>query len=142
MKWSIPADTDVFKTSSERLKKVTTSYNQTRHRHVWKKTLDLRRFEDVWFTSSWKRQIDNVLKTSDLWRLEVVCKTTFVKLRRSDVSTTSKKKMIFSYFVLSEIFRKFEVFEFRLVFRYGILYKSMDWFIYDRNLRHEKVNHT
>ena len=72
---------------------------------------------------------------------EVVCKKTFVKQRRNDVSKTSKKK-IFSYFVLSEIFRKFEVLEFRLVFRYGILYKSMDWFIYDRNLRHEKVNHT
>ena len=43
-----PADTDVFKTSSGRLKKVTTSYNQTRRRHdVWKKTSDLRRLEDV-----------------------------------------------------------------------------------------------
>ena len=41
LKWEnrIPADTDVFKTSSGRLKKVTTSYDQTRRRHdVWKKT--------------------------------------------------------------------------------------------------------
>ena len=36
-----PADTDVFKTSSRRLKKVTTSYGQTRRRHnVWQKTSD------------------------------------------------------------------------------------------------------
>ena len=43
-----PAGTDVFKTSSRRLKKVTTSYDQTRRRHdVWKKTSDLRRLEDV-----------------------------------------------------------------------------------------------
>ena len=32
--------------------------------------------------------------------------------------------MIFSYFVLSEIFRKFQVFLFRLVFRYEILFKD------------------
>ena len=44
----IPADTDVFKTSSGRLKKVTTSYDQTRRRHnVWKKTSNLRRLKDV-----------------------------------------------------------------------------------------------
>ena len=50
---SNPADTDVFKTSPERLKKVTTSYNQTRHRHnVWQKTLDLRPLEDVGSTLS------------------------------------------------------------------------------------------
>ena len=40
------------------------------------------------------------------------------------------------------MFRKFKLFQFRLVFRYGILYKSMDWFIYDRSLRHERGNHT
>ena len=44
----IPGDTDVFKTSSGRLKKVTTSYDQTRRHHdVWKMTSDLRRLEDV-----------------------------------------------------------------------------------------------
>ena len=43
-----PADTDVFKTSSRRLKKVATSCDQTRRRHdVWKKTSHLRRLEDV-----------------------------------------------------------------------------------------------
>ena len=37
-----PADTDVFKTSSGRLKKLATSSDQTRRRQdVWKKTLDL-----------------------------------------------------------------------------------------------------
>ena len=55
--WLFPADTDVFKTSSGRLKKVTTSYDQTRRRHdVWKMTSDLRRL-DVWFTLSWRRPI-------------------------------------------------------------------------------------
>ena len=43
-----PADKDVFKTSSGRLKKVTTSYDQTRRGHdIWKMTSDLRRLEDV-----------------------------------------------------------------------------------------------
>ena len=41
-------DTDVFKTPSGRLKKVTTSCDKTRRRHdVWKKTSDLRPLEDV-----------------------------------------------------------------------------------------------
>ena len=45
---SYPADTDVFKTSSGRLEKVTTSHNQSRRRHdVWKMTSDLRRLEEV-----------------------------------------------------------------------------------------------
>ena len=49
----IPSDTEVFNTSSERLKKVTTSWDQTRrHRDVWKKTSDLQRLKDVRFTSS------------------------------------------------------------------------------------------
>ena len=52
-KTTIPVDTDVFKTSSGRLKKVTTSYDQTRRRQdVWKKRSDLRRLEDVIFTTS------------------------------------------------------------------------------------------
>ena len=62
----IPADTDVFETSSGRFKKVTTSYDQTRRcHHVWKKTSDLRRLEDVClrrledvqFTMSWRCSI-------------------------------------------------------------------------------------
>ena len=67
------ADTDVFKTSSGRLEKVTTSYDQTRRRHnVLQKTSDLRRLEDVRFTSSWRHPIYDVLMTSDLRRLEDV----------------------------------------------------------------------
>ena len=67
----ISAHTDVFKMSSGRIKKVTTSYDQTRRCHdIWKKTLDLRRFEDVWFMSSWRRPIYEVLKTSDLRHLQ------------------------------------------------------------------------
>ena len=139
-----PADTSVFKTCSGRLKKVTTSHDQTRRRrdvrfttswrrllYVVLKTSNLRRLENVWFTTSWGRLIYDVLKTSDLqpvedvwfttsWgrpiyidlntsdlrRLQDVCKTTSVWQRRNDVYTTSKE-MIFLYFVLSEIFRKF-----------------------------------
>ena len=44
----VSADTGVLTTSSGRLKKVTTSYDQTTRRHdIWKKTSDLRRLEDV-----------------------------------------------------------------------------------------------
>ena len=44
----LPADTDVFKTFSRRLKKVTTSYNETRcHHNTWKKTSGLRHLEDL-----------------------------------------------------------------------------------------------
>ena len=54
----IPADTDVFKASSGRLKKFTASYDQTRRGHdVWKKRSDLRRLEDVQFLTFWKRLI-------------------------------------------------------------------------------------
>ena len=63
-------DTDVFRTSPGRLKKVTTSYDQTRRlKDVWK-SFDLRHLEDVLFTSSWRHPIYNVLKTSVLRRLE------------------------------------------------------------------------
>ena len=66
-----PANTDVFKTSSGRLKKI------TRRRHnIWEKTSDLRRFEDVWFTFSWRRPIYDVSMTSDLQRLQDVWFTT------------------------------------------------------------------
>ena len=48
-----PADTDVFKTSSRRIKKVMTSYDQTRRRQdVWKKTSYLHCLEDVQFMTS------------------------------------------------------------------------------------------
>ena len=72
--WNIilsnPADTDLFKTPSGRLKKVPMSYDQTRRRHdFWKKTSDLWRLEDVWLTLSWRLLIWDVLKTSDLQRL-------------------------------------------------------------------------
>ena len=57
---------------------------------------------------------------SDLARLGDVFRTISVLQGRSDVYTMSKE-MIFSYLVFSEIFRKFEVILFRLVFRYAIL---------------------
>ena len=63
---TFPADTDVLKTSSGRVKKVTTSHDQTRRRHdVWKKTSDLRRLEDVLKTSDLRH-----FETSNLGRLK------------------------------------------------------------------------
>ena len=78
------------------------------------KTSNLNRLEDVWFTTSWGCLIYDVLRTPDLSRLEDVQfttswrrpqKATSAWQRRNDVYATSKE-MIFSYFVLSEIFRK------------------------------------
>ena len=106
---SYPADTDVFKTSSGRLKKVTTSYDQTRRpQDVWQKTSYLRRLEDVGFTSSWRCQIYDVLKTSDLQCLEDVYFMTswrrriYVFLKTSDLRcledvwfTTSWRRLIY-----------------------------------------------
>ena len=106
-----PADTDVFKTSSGRLKKVTTSHDQSRRRQdVWKKMSDLRRLEyvlfklsrrcsylwrheDVLFTTSWGRLIYDVLKTSDLRCLEDV------------LFTTSWRCLIYDVFKKSDLFR-------------------------------------
>ena len=91
---ALPGNTDVFKTSSERLKKVATSYDQTRRRHdFWKKTSDLRHLEDVWFTMSSRRLVYDVLKTSDLSRLE-------------DVEfETSWKRLIYDVFRMSDLRR-------------------------------------
>ena len=70
---STPADTDVFKTCSGRLKKVTASYDQTRCcQDVLKKTPNLQRLQDVWFMTYWRRLIYDVLKKSNLHRLEDV----------------------------------------------------------------------
>ena len=80
-----PADTNVW-----RLRKITTSYDQTRRSHdIWKKTSDLRRLKDVWFTSSWRRPIYDVLKTSDLLCLEDVQFTTSWRRLIYDVFRTS-----------------------------------------------------
>ena len=71
-------DTDVFKTSPGRLKKVTTSYDKPDvftmsgrrpQIYVVLKMSDLRRHEDIWFTTSWRCPIYDVLETSDLLRL-------------------------------------------------------------------------
>ena len=114
-----PADTDVFKTSSGRLKKVTTSYNQTRRRQdVWKKTSDLCRLEDVLFKLSWRRLIYVVLKTSELRRLEDVLFTTswgrliYDVLKTSDLFrlgdvqfTTSLRRLIYDVLRTSDLWR-------------------------------------
>ena len=76
-----PADTDVFKTSSGRLKKTTTSYDQIRHHHESGKrrpiydvlkTSDLRRLQGVQFRTSWRRLIYDVFRTSGLRCLQDV----------------------------------------------------------------------
>ena len=117
-----PVDTDVSKTSSGRLKKVTTSYKQTRPRHgVWKKMSDLRRLEDVWFTSSWRCPVYNVLKTSDLRRLE-------------DVQfATSWKRLIYNVFRRFDL-RRLEDVQFMLSWRrpiYDVLKTSDLWRLED-----------
>ena len=74
------------------------------------RTSDLRCLEDVRFTLSWRRPIHDVLKTSDLWLLVDVWFTTTWRRLWSNVVVVSmqlRKKCFFSYFVLSEIFRKF-----------------------------------
>ena len=99
-----PEDTDVLKTSSGRLKKDKTSYDQTRLCHgVWQrtsdlqslKTSDLRRFEDVQFTISSRRLFCDVFKTVSKHHL---C---------SNIVATSKE-MIFPYLVLSEYSENFK----------------------------------
>ena len=99
--YRFPVDTDVFKTSSGRLKKVKTSYDQTRLPHdVWQKTYDLRRLEDVGLTSSWRLQftmpwrrlICNVLKTSDSPRLGDVG----LRLLEDVLLTTSWRRLIYN----------------------------------------------
>ena len=64
-------DTDVFKTSSGRLKKVMTSCDQTRRcQGVLEGTFDLRRLEDVQFMTSRRRLSYDALETSALYQLE------------------------------------------------------------------------
>ena len=67
-----------YPSGHRRLKKITTSYDQTRRGHnFWKKTSDLRRLEDVWFMTSWRRLIYDAFRTSGLWRLKDVWFTSF-----------------------------------------------------------------
>ena len=101
---SSPADTGVLKTSSGRLKKVTTSYDQIRRpQDVWQKTFYLRRLEDVGFTTSWIRLICDVLKTSVLWRLEDVLFTVswrrliYGVLKTSDLQRLEDVRFTFSW---------------------------------------------
>ena len=112
-------NTQQAQTSSGRLKKVTTSYDQTiRHQDVWKKTPDLRRLEDILFTWSWRRPIYDVLKTSDLQRLEDVWFTTswrrpiYVTLKKSNLrrlkdvcKLTSWGRLIYGVFKTSDLQR-------------------------------------
>ena len=116
-KWNVSENTDVFETSSGRLKKVTTSCHQTRRLHnVWKKTSDLRCLEDIWFTMSWGRLTYDVLKMSDLCRLENVQFTTswgrliYDVLKTSDLRcledvqfTTSSRRPIYDVLKMSVI---------------------------------------
>ena len=83
-----------------RLKKVTTSYDQTRHsQNVWQKTFYLRCLEDSRFTTSWRPLIYDVLKMSDLQPLEHVgfswgrlfydvLKTSYLRHRKDVCRTT------------------------------------------------------
>ena len=132
---------DVFKTSDLCcLEDVQFGMSWKRLIHNVFRTSDLRRLEDLRFTSSRRRPIYDVLKTSDLWRLEDVCKQRLC----SNVAATSIQRQKKWFFLILHClnYSKNFTFQFRLVFTYGILHKSVDWFIYDRNLRHERGNHT
>ena len=59
---------------------------------VWKKTSDLRRLENVWFTPSWRCPIYDLLKTSDLRRLE------------NAQFATSWKRLIYDVLKMSDLF--------------------------------------
>ena len=84
--------TQPTQTSSGRLKKVTTSFDQTRRRQdIWQKTSDLRLLEDVRFMSPWRRPIYDVLKTSvkrcfeDIWFTTSWRRPIYVVLRTSNL---------------------------------------------------------
>ena len=131
---SYPADTDVFKAFSRCLKKVTTSYNQTRRCHdVWKKTSDLRRLKDLWFPSFLKRPIYDILKTSDLQRFQDASFTTswrhliYVILKTSNLRrlgnvwfTTSSGRLIYDVLKTSKL-RRLEDVQFTTSWR-GLIY--------------------
>ena len=108
---SILADTDVLKKSRRLTTKqdvVTTSGKRRRLEDVqfttsWKRliydvfrTSDLQRPEDVWFMSSWRRTICDVLKTSDLQRLIYdVLKTSNLRYLEDVQFTTSWRRVIY-----------------------------------------------
>ena len=90
---TFPADTDVFRTSSGCLNKVTTSYDQTRRiQDVWQKTSNLWRLEDALFTSPWRCPIYNVLKTS----FYDVLKTSYLRRLENVRFTSSWKRLIYN----------------------------------------------
>ena len=91
----------VFKTSSGRLKKVTTTCDQIRRHHdVWQKTFDLRRLEDTRFTTSWRSLIYDVWNTSMKRRLEDVLKTSVKRLLCSNVVAKSLQRQKKWFFLI------------------------------------------
>ena len=114
---SNPADTDVFRAPSGRLKKITTSYDQTRRLHeVWQKTSNLRHPKEVLFTSSWRRPIYKVLKMSvvrrleDVWfatsrrrRIYVFLKTSYLQRFKDVCFTTSWRRLIYDVWKTSDL---------------------------------------
>ena len=106
-----PGDTDVFKAFSGRLKKVTTSYDQTRRRHdVWKMTSNLRRLEDVQFTTFWRRLIYAVFRKSGFQRPKrrlicVVLKTSNLRRLENVWFTTSSGRLIYDVLKTSDLRR-------------------------------------
>ena len=147
---------DVLKTSDlGHLQDIWFTTSWRRLIYVVLKTSNLGHLKNVWFTTSSGRLIYDVLKTSDLRRLDDVQFPTSWRRLIYDVLKTSVKQRLCGnvaaisiqrrkewFFRILHCLEYSEIFQVRLVFRYGILYKSKDWFIYDRNLRHERGNHT
>ena len=80
------------------------------------KTSYLRRLEDIWFTTSWRRPIYDVLKTFDLRRLEDVWFTTSWRRLIYDVLKTPVKRRLCSNVVATTIQRRKRLF-FLIIFR-------------------------
>ena len=132
----MPPDTDVFKTSPGRLKKVTNVLgpNQTSSPRLaedmefmtsWRlriydvlKTSDLRRLEDIGFTPSWRRPITtsrrcpiyDVLKTLDLHRLKDFRFTTFWRRLIYNILKTSVKRRLWNNLIGTSTQRQKELF--------------------------------
>ena len=134
------------------------------------KTSDLRRLEDFQITTSWRRLIFFVLRTSDFWCLEDVRFASYWRRSIYDVCKTSIKRRLCSNVAVRSIQRQKEWFflilyclKYSEKFKYSCLglclgmkfcklsrffnhswwrSLSMNWFLYDRDLRHERVNHS
>ena len=112
------------------------------------RTSDLRRHEHVRFTSSWRRPIYDLLKTSDLrYLVDVWFTTSWNRPFYDSLKTPVKWRLCSNVVVASMQCRKKWLFLILYSVKYSLTFScgrslSMNWSLYDRDLRHERVNHT